>query len=477
MKRRLAAVLCCLALTFVVLCEPAQALPRMSYTIDASGYRIPIPLTYTVEKVIIDVDDKGFNKATDLFIDKNGLLYVADTGNNRIVKLDADGRLLGVFGGEEQGVKFNAPEGVFVDDFGDMFVADTGNGKIVHLSPDGKFIEEFVKPKSSLLNPNAPFNPNKIIIDKRGYMYVLDKNDFNGFMMIDAMNQFRGYFAANRVPFSWKNLLVRLLATPEQKEQLSKAVPPQHSNITMDDKGYIYAPTVLTDVLQIKKFSAVGNNIYTTAKDTFYGEKSIESGSLELPYFVDLAVDQYGIISALDATSRKIYQYDQEGKLLAVFGGHGETKGMFEYPSSIVVDEQGRIYVLDRDRNSIQVFKPTRFAELIHEASQLYFNGRYDEALKPWREVLQIDENYPLAHRGVAKALMKEEKWQEAMKEFKLAEDQDGYSQAFAEYRHELIRSHFGWILLIAIIGIYVIYLVVRLLRRAAQSVVGRYGF
>jgi DNA-binding beta-propeller fold protein YncE len=475
MRRRQIGVIGFLAVLLLFHCSPAYASPEFSYTVDKMrGNRIPIPLTYTIDQVIIDVDEKGFNKASDLFIDRQGNVYVADTGNNRIVKLSVGGQLLGAFG-EGQGLEFNQPEGIFVDELGHMFVADTGNGRIVHLSPEGEFVEEFVKPESSLLKPDTPFNPNKVIIDRRGYMYVLDRNDYNGFMMIDAMNRFRGYIAANRVPFSWKKLVVRLLATPEQKEQLSKAVPPQHSNLTMDEKGYIYSPTVLIDKGQIKKFSATGVNIFKA--NTFYGENSVESGALETPYFVDLAVDQYGIINALDATSRKIYQYDQEGNLLAVFGGHGEVKGNFEYPSSIVVDTQGRIYVLDRDRNNIQVFEPTRFAELIHEASQLYFNGRYEEALKPWREVLKIDENYPLAHRGVAKALMKEEKWSEAMKEFKLAEDQEGYSLAFTEYRHELIREYFGWVLLGIVIFAYLVYLAVRKLRNAAHTIVGRLGF
>jgi DNA-binding beta-propeller fold protein YncE len=475
MIRRASACFLCLVLLLLLAGEPVRATPDMSYTRDPlHGYRIPIPLAYTVGEVIMDVGKKPLNKASDLFIDSNGLLYVADTGNNRIVKLDPNGRVLGTFG-EEQGLKFNKPEGIYVDDTGDMFIADTGNSKIVHLDPKGAKVEEFVRPKTSLMKANANFSPSKVLIDKRGYLNVLDRNDPNGFIMIDANNQFRGYIAANHVPFSWQQLLVRLLATPEQKEQLSKVVPPQHANLTMDEEGYIYSPTVLIDKDQIKKLNALGTNIFK--KDTFYGEKSIESGSLALPYFVDIAVDQYGIINALDATSRKIYQYNQEGHLLAVFGGHGNVKGTFEYPSSIGVDRQGRIFVLDRDRNNIQVFEPTQFSELIHQASALYFNGRYEEALKPWHEVLQIDENYPLAHRGVAKALYKQERWEESMAEFKLAGDQEGYSVTFGQYRRAYMKSHFGWVVLIFAIMLYVLYFIVKRLRGFAHKIIRRLGY
>ncbi|WP_219834093.1 NHL repeat-containing protein [Paenibacillus sp. R14(2021)] len=471
-KRITAGIIGCLLLLIGGL--PAYALPQMSYTLDPMyGYRIPIPLTYTVDRVVLDIGDLGFNKPSDMFLDDQGLLYVADTDNNRIVKLNGDGKVLAIFG-KDQGVELDQPSGIFVDQLGDMFVADTGSGRVIHLSPKGEFVEEFVKPKSSLLSEDLEFAPDKVIMDRRGYLYVLNKNDYSGFMMIDAMNRFRGYIGANRVPFDWKNLLIRLLATPEQREQLNNAVPAQNANLTIDTKGFIYSPTVLIDADQIKKFNAMGENIY---KKAAFGQPSIDSGTLEQPYFVDLAVDQYGVVNALDAMSRKIYQYDQEGNLLAVFGGQGDVKSRFEYPTSIVVDKAGKIYVLDRDRNNIQVFQPTRFAELIHQASQLHFNGRYQEALVPWKEVLKIDENYPLAHRGVAKALMKEERWKDAMKEFKLGEDQDGYSKAFAEYRHDIMRKYLGWLLIGAALIVYAIYLIVKGMIRVTNTVIRRYGF
>src|SRR5690349_14655056 len=43
---------------------------------------------------------------------------------------------------------------------------------------------------------------------------------------------------------------------------------------------------------------------------------------------------------------------------LGTFGAFGEDDGQFIWPTSIVADSQGRIYVSDEHRHDIQVFSP-----------------------------------------------------------------------------------------------------------------------
>ena len=68
---------------------------------------------------------------------KNGVLYIAETGKNRIVKLE-DGKITAIAGNGTEGLKdgralqasFSAPQGVTVGDDGSIYVADTGNGAV-----------------------------------------------------------------------------------------------------------------------------------------------------------------------------------------------------------------------------------------------------------------------------------------------------------------------------------------------------------
>ena len=179
------------------------------------------------------------------------------------------------------------------------------------------------------------------------------------------------------------------------------------------------------------------------------------------PQFVDVSVDDQGIVSALDFNSGFIYQYDQSSNLIAIFGGRGAQRGKFELPQSLAGGRDGRIYVLDANRNTVQVFQRTEFAELVHKGSRLYFDGFYDQASEVWNEVLRRDANYELAHTGLGKALFKKGEYVEAMREYSIARNKDGYSQAFGEWRHGFLRENFGWILPLFIFAAWVISTVV----------------
>ena len=474
-KRR--TVLILLAL-FIILVMPDRAYASEShYILGKDHKRIPIPLSYEVTNVIMDFGDEvgPIKNAQYLFMDQNETLYIVDTENSRVLKTNKEGTVLGVYTGPED-FPFYLPEGIFVDEDGDMYVADTGNNRIVHLAPDGTYVEQFEKPQSALMDAHIPFAVSKLAIDKTGYIYALIKDDYHGFTIMDSYNRFRSYMASVRLPFDLVQWFTRNFATSQQKSQISKDLPPSYSNFVFSEDGMIYATTVGVPSEQIKKLNSVGKDIYKFSRkdiqqpDPFFGEHVDDLGRAIKPVFTDLAVDQNGIISAVDSTSQRIYQYDQEGNLLTVFGGFGRKKGTFRSPISIVGDKEGNLYVLDYIMNNIQVFKPTKFITHVHQAISLYNDGKYQEAVNPWQEVLKIDANYELAHRGIAKALMKQERWKEAMEEYRKGEDQYGYSKAFAEYRHQVFRDYFGWIVLAVSSACLLIIRMVGTLKRVIRT-------
>jgi len=449
---------------------PAFAERERTYILDKDG----LPLTSQVG-YIYDWEIDGlykpsgtFKNPSDLFVDKDGNIWVADTGNNRIVKFDKDGNFLMALGAPpakeneaeigpaaegERVETLNAPEGVFIDHLGRIWVADRGNGRVALFNAQGIFLRDFPKPQSKLLEEDQVYQPSKVVVDRRGYIYVLNGGgDFRGIFLLDADGVFRGFFAANRLDFTLIRLIIRVFTTQAQKKQISKVLPTHHANVFLDEQGFIYAVSPLAQKDQIKKLNPVGNNVFPRK---FYGERERRGSQWVWPQFVDVTVDRQGTVSALDFNSGRIYQYDQSGNLLLIFGGRGSQRGKFELPASIAGGPDGSLLVLDANRNNIQIFRRTAFAKQVHTAAQLYYDGRYEDSADVWRAVLRQNSNFELAHAGVGKAYFKRGDYARSMQAYVLARDKNGYSLAYGEWRHEFLRENFGWVLPLAIFSIW----------------------
>lgn len=80
-------------------------------------------------------------------VGKDGSVWIADTGNGRIVKYDAALQNAKVIGGpgSEPG-EFKGPTGIAVGPSGTVYVADTGNTRIQAFDANGKFLRSWSVP-------------------------------------------------------------------------------------------------------------------------------------------------------------------------------------------------------------------------------------------------------------------------------------------------------------------------------------------
>lgn len=114
---------------------------------------------------------------SDVALDAQGNIYVADTGNGRIVKYNAQGEFQALAGGfTSQDVTFNQPWSLTVAPDGTVFVADTWNHRVVKLDSSLKRVKEWGAGGQTEPGGDAYklFGPREITLTSSGNVMISD---------------------------------------------------------------------------------------------------------------------------------------------------------------------------------------------------------------------------------------------------------------------------------------------------------------
>jgi tripartite motif-containing protein 71 len=117
---------------------------------------------------------RQFNVPVGLFVDEHGRIYVCDSGNHRIVRMDSiDGSGWVTLGtqGSGQG-QFNGPMGIWVDTHDRIYVADSHNNRIVRC--DGMTGAGWVTLGSAGSGVGQFLLPEGITVDSQDHIFVAD---------------------------------------------------------------------------------------------------------------------------------------------------------------------------------------------------------------------------------------------------------------------------------------------------------------
>ncbi len=412
--------------------QPVEALTP--YRTWALGPRGRLYLTQDAYLPLTELE-LPINSAEDIFITTEGVIYIADTGNGRVVRLEGD-QITAEYG---KGV-LNRPSGVFVDEEGTLYIADAGKNSVFILDAEGNVLNEFGRPAEPLFGKRAEFLPRKLVVDARKNIYVISEASVNGVVQMNRAGQFIGYFGANTAEMSLKMILQRMFLTPEQLEQFIKNEAASPSNIAIDRRSLIYTVTAGTSPRKsIRKFTIAGKNIFP---DT------IGSSS-----FRDVHISEEGLLTVVNADG-VIYEYVENGMLLFVFGAPDEgeqRRGTLRNPSGIARYGE-RLYVLDKDKNALVIFETTAFARLVHEGVRRYVEGFYSEAKPYFEQVLNYNGSFIMTYQAIGDAYFKEGKYAEALTAYRYAEDRKGYSEAFWELRNVVLQRYLAQFLGVLVI-------------------------
>ncbi|EXX86711.1 hypothetical protein BG53_05580 [Paenibacillus darwinianus] len=452
---------------FALMLQPAPAFanaPYFTYTFDADGpvwtQSAYLPAGAVDGFNIAEKDGEGIvtsvplSRPEDIFIDARDEVYVADTGNRRVVVFDRWGNYLRTIGKDV----LSKPTGVYVDEEGTVYVADYGVSKVFLFGKDGSLLKQFGKPDSRLFGKNSPFKPTKVIADKRKNLYVVGEGTIQGLIQISREGEFFGYFGGNKTEFNLTRYLQRMFYTEAQMDQLMKRLPPSATNVAIDGEGLVFTSTIGKGFDGIRKLNVAGKNLFADV----WSPMDI----------ADITVDRLGNFYAVDSFRGRIVEYNQDGQVLFVFGGNdvgSQRLGLFKSPSGIAVSSDGRLFITDKQRSNIQILKPTEFADVVREALVYYMDGKYAKSEEPWRKVLRLNSMFGLAHTGLGMAAMKQGDYATALEEFKTAGNKAEYSNAYWEIRRAWLMEYASKFL----VGIGLALSAIAILRKLYR----KYGF
>lgn len=442
------------------------AVPYYTYIYNERRRPVPSLPGFEPEKIFSGESfglEGNFSTPEDLFIDKsNGDIYVADTGNNRIVVIDKNFKLKEIIDGFVNNGKrdsFNAPTGLFITREGKLYIADSKNSRIVILNKDRSLSQIVGRPVGEIIKSDFVYIPKKVAVDNLGRIYVVAENVVEGLIQFSPLGIFERFFGSNRVEVNPVELFWRRVLTRKQRSQLVLFIPIEYRNVTADKDGFIYG-CVRAWYDQIKRLNALGDNIIKQEGRTgnMYGD--LYFGFTVRGEIVDIAIDNSDNLFVLDGRVGRFFVYNTLGDFLFVSGDIGNQVGTFQYPTAIDV-YNGKVFVLDENKGTITVFKPTPFGDLVLKANSYYVQGYYGKAADLWKEVVKLDANYDLAYIGLGKNFLHEENYKEAMVNFRLGFYPTGYSKALRGFRIEYMRKNFAKIMntiIILILGLYLFF-------------------
>ncbi len=492
MKKRLTKILAVVMVASVLITMLAAtsfgATNFNSYNYNYYGEPIETPSGYApvARYTGKDLGVETITNGIDIYVSPQNEIYILDQGTENAVKLhifDANFKLIKTISnvtenGAPLTIPLNKPEGVTVDKEGYIYLCDTGNERILKLDKDrsGEVVLQINKPTSQLFyqsKKDKTFQPSKVAIAKNDSIYVISNGDTSGIMEFNQYGVFLRYFGAPDVQPSFTELvslawrrIYRAISGEAADNSFITMVPTEFENLVVDEQGFVYsviAATSESNKDQLMKMNFLGNNILDpTAKSTAkistalsetYGDLVRRSTTSEGNIFNDVSVDDDGFITMLDFNLSKIFEYDPDGNMTFVYSGPGYQFGQLRKEEAVGLAKLGKkTLVLDSYHGAVTVFDLTDYGRTLHDAVNYYDQGKYSEAEGLWVEVLKANANCELAHIGIGKVLYQKGDYESALNHYKLANDRTNYQDAYSLYRESLLADNFDFIMTLLLV-------------------------
>ncbi len=332
-------------------------------------------------------EDQFFSLPRDVAVDGSGNLYIANRSNHRIHKVDAAGIISTVAGtgtpsyncdnGEANAAQLYAPQGVAVDGSGNLYIADSGNNCIRKVDAAG-IISTVAGTGTRGYNGDggpattAQLNgPLGVAVDAAGNLYIADsdnarirKVDAAGVISTVAGTGTRGYYSGEGGPAT-----AARLSSP--------------SGVAVDGLGNLYIAD--SGDARIRKVDAAGRISTVAGTGTQgYSCDNGEATAVRLSWPFSVAVDGSGNLYIADTSNNCIRKVDAAGRISTVAGtgtpgyngdGGPATTAQLNGPLGVAVDGLGNLYIADSGNSRLRKVDATGIISTVAGTGTPGYNG------------------------------------------------------------------------------------------------------
>jgi sugar lactone lactonase YvrE len=305
----------------------------------------------------------ALNQPNDLTVDSSGNLYVSDVGNRRIRKIDRNGIIATVVGGDfgegnpaiETG--FYAPydpSNVAFDLQGRVYIADAYSERVQRIGLDGNLEtvagggDEPIRVGISARR--IRIRPIDVQVDSGGNLYVLSQEPLAFLLKINP-----------------DGTLMRVIGNG--KDLFTDSTRPVYYNLTSyvtglglgpDDSIYIAMRKSVWKVLPDNTFQKIAGRLTTGLVPSVDATKDDGGQALGAELWAkDIAVDAKGDLYIADEYNHRIRKIDMKTGIITTIAGRGPTfyaqggysgdggpatQAELKFPTSVAVDSAGNVY-------------------------------------------------------------------------------------------------------------------------------------
>ena len=434
----------------------ASAASFNSYTYDEDEKAVASPDAVVWEKSVYakELGIDSLTSPSDIFVDAAENVWTVDASANRVLKLNANLELQKVYttvvDADGESYTFSNPQGIYVHQTG-VYLADTGNHRILQFDDDGIVMRVIGQPVSNIFPSTFEYKPTKILVDTAGRMFVISAGFNKGLIELDKNGDFVTCLGAAEVNVSLTDYFWRLISSKAQIERSASFVPTEYNNVNIDEDDFIYvtSSSFTADEYQsgtaepIRKLNAKGNNVLKTAGMVKpYGDNTYMAvGSYRgVSNIVDVCPLEYGMYAILDANRCRVFVYNFDGEMLFEFGVPGAVRGAMQTP--VAMDYvNGAFYIADKGKESITKYTLSAYGIKLFNTAMYHYNDQYEEETALWKEIIKDNNNNVIAQAGLGKSYYRTGDFTIAMHYFKLAGDRSNYSRAFKMYRQQRLAA------------------------------------